>query len=307
MAIQSGEFETIQRRTKGLTFSALAVGLAENPQGPLVICLHGFPDTPRTYRNQLPLLAGAGYRVIAPVLRGYEPSSQPGNRDYSVLSLVDDVLDWVDHLGIEGVHLVGHDWGAAIACAAGSIAPGRFQSLTLIACTNFTRASKVLRNVPRQALLSWYINFFQLRGIAEVALKRPGWPLLRKLWRDWAPGYALPPREWELLIRELEQPGVIDAALSYYRQNASPGVFLGWRKLGLEGKAEVDVRTLVVAGLEDGCFDSRIFEHIYLQEDFPRGLRIEKLAGAGHFPHLERPELFNTLLLEWLAADSIAI
>ena len=306
MAIQANDFETLQRSAGGLTFSALALGLLENPQGPLVICLHGFPDSARTYRHQLPALAAAGYRVIAPVSRGYEPSSQPESRDYSVISLVDDVLGWVDHLEVEKAHLIGHDWGASIACSAGSIAPQRFHSLTAIASTNFTRASSILRNVPRQGLLSWYINFFQLRGIAEVALKRPGWPLLRKLWRDWAPGYMLPPQEWELLIRELEQPGVIDAALSYYRQNASPGVFLGWRKLGLEGKAEVSVRTLVVAGLDDGCFDSRIYDYVFLPEDFPQGLRVEKMAGAGHFPHQERPELFNAMLLEWLAADSIA-
>jgi pimeloyl-ACP methyl ester carboxylesterase len=160
-----------------------------------------------------------------------------------------------------------------------------------------------MRNVPRQLLLSWYINFFQLRGLAELAVKRPGWPLLRKLWRDWAPGYLLPGMEWRYLCDQFAQPGVIDAALAYYRQNASPSVFTGWDRLGLETMTTVPVRTLVVSGLDDGCFDPRIYEHVFDKEDFPAGLRLEAFDDAGHFPHMEKPERFNALLLEWLACD----
>ena len=300
--INSAEFETVTLTASGLTFSALAGGLKENPRGELVICLHGFPDTAWTFRYQVPALVSAGYRVIAPVLRGYEPNSQPADGDYSALALAGDVVDWIDHMGAERVHLAGHDWGALITCAAGALAPQRFHSLTVIAGPHIARAANIMRNVPRQLLLSWYIMFFQLPGIAEMVVKRPGWALLRKLWRDWAPGYSLPEHEWDRLCRQFQQPGVVEAALAYYRQNASPGVFLGWRRLGLEDLTMVPVRSLVIAGLEDGCFDSRMYDHVFLVEDFPAGLRVEKLADAGHFPHQEQPVVFNSLLLDWLAA-----
>ena len=299
--INTADFETVKRTTGGLTFSAIASGFRENPDGELVICLHGFPDSAWTFRHQLPVLVAAGYRVIAPVLRGYEPSSQPSDKDYTALTLAADAVAWVEHVGVDRAHLVGHDWGGLITCVAGALAPQKFHSLTAVAIPHIARASRLIRNVPRQMLLSWYILFFQLRGVAEAALKREGWPLLRKLWRDWAPGYALPAEEWERLCHQFEQPGVLDAALCYYRQNATPGVFLGWRRLGLENMTTVPVRSLVVAGLDDGCFDSRIFDHVFQAEDFPAGVRVEKLADAGHFPHVERPEVFNALLLEWLS------
>ena len=116
-----------------LEFSALASGLKENEGGPLVICLHGFPDNARSFRFQLPALAKAGYRVIAPTLRGYEPSSQPDDKDYSFGALARDVIAWLDDLNEDKVHLIGHDWGAGITYVAGALAPERFHSLTTIA------------------------------------------------------------------------------------------------------------------------------------------------------------------------------
>ena len=283
-----------------LKFSALSCGFNENPGGPLVICLHGFPDSARTFRLQLPALAKAGYRVIAPTLRGYEPSSQPDNQDYTMLSLGEDIVAWIDHMNEQKAHLIGHDWGAAIAYVAGAQAPERFSSLTAITAPHIARATRIIRNVPRQMLLSWYMMFFQLRGISETAVRRNNWSLIRTLWKNWAPGYQLPQSEWELMLKQFDQPGAVRAALSYYRQNTSPGVFLGWRNLGLKSLKSVPVRSLVICGMDDGCFDHRIYDHVFSPEDFPEGIRIAKIEGAGHFPHQEKPEEINSMLLDWL-------
>lgn len=300
LAIQYSQCEQISLQQGGLEFSALACGLKENAGRPLVICLHGFPDSSRGFRLQLPVLANAGYRVIAPTLRGYQTSSQPENQDYSFLTLARDVVAWIDHFGEQQVHLIGHDWGGAITFVAGALAPERFLSLTAITAPHSARAINIVRNVPRQVLLSWYMTFFQLRGISDAVVKRSDWSLLRKLWKNWSPGYDLPESEWELLREQFAQPGVVKATLSYYRQNASPGVFLGCRRLGLENLQSVPVRSLAIVGRDDGCFDHRIYDYIYPEEDFPRGIRVEIVENAGHFPHQEKPAEINSVLLDWL-------
>jgi pimeloyl-ACP methyl ester carboxylesterase len=203
-------------------------------------------------------------------------------------------------LGEQQAHLIGHDWGGVIACVAGAQAPERFCSLTIIAAPHIARATAIIRYVPRQMLLSWYIMFFQLRGISAAAVRRNNWSLLRKLWKNWAPGYQLPEAEWELMLKQFDQPGVLKAALSYYRQNASPGVFLGWRHLGLRPLQSIPVRSLVIAGIDDGCFDQRIYDYVFSRNDFPEALRVVKIDGVGHFPHQEAPQQINSMLLDWL-------
>ena len=167
--------ESITLSNRALEFSAYACGLRENAAAPLVLCLHGFPDNARSFRFQLPALARAGYRAIAATLRGYEPSSQPLDGDYSLATLARDVLAWMDGLGEAKIHLVGHDWGAAITYTAGAIAPDRFHSLTTIAVPHAPRLPEGIRAVPSQLSKSWYMMFFQLPAIAEWAVERDDW------------------------------------------------------------------------------------------------------------------------------------
>ena len=292
--------ENLKLSSGRLEFSALACGLKENQGESLVLCLHGFPDNARSFRFQLPALARAGYRVIAPTLRGYEPSSQPVDEDYSFASLARDVIAWIDHLGEERVHLVGHDWGAGITYMAAALAPERFHSLTTIAVPHAARLPDGIRRVPSQLAKSWYMMFFQLRGIAEIAVERNDWSLIKKLWRDWSPGYALPKEEWASLRETFEAPGVKRAMLSYYRQNASPGIMLGLKKTEATTLTTVPVRTLAISGADDGCMDTRLYDHVFMEEDFPNGFRVERIQGAGHFTHQERPEEVNRLILAWM-------
>lgn len=284
-----------------LAFSALGCGLEANQGKPLVICLHGFPDNARSFRFQLPALADAGYRAIAPTLRGYEPGSQPADGDYSFVALARDVLAWMDDLGEDKVHLVGHDWGAGITYVAGALAPERFHSLTTIAVPHAARFQEGIRKVPAQMLKSWYMMFFQLRGVAEFAVERNDWSLIKRLWKSWSPGFDLPEEEWDELRATFEAPGVKKAMLGYYRQNVSPGIMLGLKTTEAAALTTVPVRTLAITGADDGCIDTRLYDHVFLEEDFPNGVRVERIQGAGHFTHLEKPEEINRLILDWLS------
>ncbi|MEM7091694.1 MAG: alpha/beta fold hydrolase [Actinomycetota bacterium] len=283
-----------------LRFSMLRAGFDDNPDGEVVLCLHGFPDNANTFRKQLPAFAEAGYRVVAPTLRGYEPSSLDPDADYSLGTLGRDVIAWLDDLGAERAHLVGHDWGAAIAYVAGALAPERFASLTTIAVPHAARLDEGIRRVPRQFLRSWYMVFFQLRGIADYVVERDDWALVRRLWRTWSPGYTLSDEQWADLRDTFAAPGVKQAMLAYYRQNASPRAMLGLTETEVDAPTTVPVRTLAITGADDGCIDTRLYDIVFDDADFPAGVRVERIAGVGHFAHLERPDLVNRLILDHL-------
>lgn len=265
------------------------------------MCLHGFPDTPATFRHQIEPLVEAGYRVIVPTLRGYEPSSQPVDGDYSVTALADDVIAWLDELNIDKAHLVGHDWGAVVVYATAARHADRVLTATAIAVPPLARIPAAVRRVPKQLLLSWYMTFFQLRGLSERSLRQREWWLLRRLWRAWSPGYTMSDTEWNELRAQFEQSGVLTASLSYYRDNATPRILLGMTSTPAMELTEVPVPTLIVNGADDGCMDQRLFDAAIRSSDFPGGVQQVHVDQAGHFVHLERPALVNDLLLKHLA------
>lgn len=282
-----------------LRFTAYAAG-----DGPLVLCVHGFPDNAHTFQQQFAALVAAGYRVVAPTIRGYEPGSQPKDGDYRIEELAGDVIAWIDHLGADKAHLVGHDWGAVMAYVACARAPARFHSLTTLGIPHPARFTGIgIRKVPAQLLKSWYMMFFQLPALPERAIQRSGWALLRRLWKSWSPGLELSAAAWSALRETFEAPGVGEAMLSYYRQNVSPSILLGLARSPINSLGDVPVRTLAIAGTDDGCMDHRLYDYTMLERDFPAGLRVERVAAAGHWAHMERPDEVNRLLLQWLSTD----
>jgi pimeloyl-ACP methyl ester carboxylesterase len=264
-------------------------------EGPIVLCLHGFPDHARSFEGLMAALAAAGHRAIAPMMRGYEPSSQPADGDYEVGRMAEDVVAWLDELGAPRAHLVGHDWGAVVAYAAGAMAPDRFRSLTTLAISHPGRFLREgIRALPSQLRRSWYMAFFQLRGIADWSVERDDWSLIRRLWRDWSPGYEMPAEDWDALVATMSAPGVKRAMLGYYRSNLSP------RARTVRSLREVPVPTLAITGARDGCMDTRLHDLLMRPEDFPAGLEVERIDDAGHFVHLERPDRVASLVLDWL-------
>ena len=209
--------QTFTLKSGDLEFTAVEQG-----EGPLVLCLHGFPDCYHSFRHQLPFLADHGYRSVSVSLRGYEPSSQPSNGDYSLESIANDIVAFIDQLGEDKAHLIGHDWGAAITYTAGAAAPERFHSLTTMAVPHSGRFVNEAFFKPKQALLSWYMLFFQLRGIADYIVKRDDFAFIRWLWRVWSPNWQIEESVITEVIETLRQPGVQRGALAYYREALSP-------------------------------------------------------------------------------------
>jgi pimeloyl-ACP methyl ester carboxylesterase len=287
--------EEITLSAKELRFSALTRGT-----GPTVLCVHGFPDSMRSFRYQLPALAEAGFRGVSPTLRGYEPSSQPSDGDYHIVRMAEDVIGWIDDLGEDRVDLVGHDWGAVIAYAVAALAPERLKSLTTIAIPHPGRLrSDGIRQLPSQLRKSWYMMFFQLRGIADYVVERNNWAFIERLWRDWSPTWKVPADELDAVKRTLARPGVKKAALGYYRAMFDP-FSTAARQTEKLLTAPIAVRTLATTGALDGCMDTRLHDLAMRPEDFPAGLEVVRFDDAGHFLHQEDPTRFNRILIDFL-------
>ncbi len=293
-ATQGPALKGLTLHANQLKFSAMEMG--EGPE--TVFCLHGFPDHARSFREQMPALAEAGYRVIVPTLRGYEPSSQPRGGGYHLVQLAEDVLGWMNQLGLRKAHLVGHDWGALIGYAVTALAPERFHSLTALAVPYTPDAISGLLTDPGQLRNSWYTFFFQLRGVSDAVVRWNDFQFIEKLWRDWSPGWQWPAEEMEALKRTFRQPGVARAAIGYYRDFYRLYSPTHWRTQKLLF-SPVRVPTLALTGATDGCVGTHLFDRVK-PESFPMGLRTERLQGAGHFLHQEKPAEVNRLLVEWL-------
>lgn len=289
------KIEAITLTNGPLRFSGHVCG-----EGELVILLHGFPDHAGTWRQHMEPLAAAGYRVLAMNMRGYEPSSQPDDADYQQTSIAQDVIAWLDELEVERAHLIGHDWGAAIAYFAAAAAPERFKSLITMTVPHPGRFLTQAVRFPKQVISSWYLLFFQLRGLSDWALRRNNYDFIRMLWRSWSPGWDIPQSHLDSVISHFSQPGVAKASLGYYRAALAPNT-LAFTPSAIEAKAfPVPVPTLGLAGENDHCIRSEVFSELMRPGDFPAGLEVKVIPDAGHFAHLEQPERTTEIFLDWI-------
>jgi pimeloyl-ACP methyl ester carboxylesterase len=289
-----GAPERLTLRVGALSFTATAHG-----RGPLVLLIHGFPDGPETFRHQAATLARAGYRAVAVATRGYEAGSRPEDGNYSLARLAEDVLGWIDALGERQAHLVGHDWGANLAFAAARAAPERVLSLTMMAVPHPGRLGALIRSDPGQLRRSSYVFFFQLRPLADVWVGLNRAAFVERMWRKWSPAWRFGDAEIRPARARFSDGAVVTAALSYYRQVLDAKHPDAAESLALFGGVQT-VRTLGLTGEEDGCISADIFEAAMRAEDFPGGLTVERIAGAGHFIHREQAEAVNARLLAWL-------
>ena len=208
----TGSIRERSLRVSGLSFTALEAGT-----GPTVLCLHGFPDTRHTFENLVQRLAGAGYRAVAPQLRGYEHSSDPGDGDFFIESLAKDVEGWIEDLGGDSVRLVGHDWGAAIVYAAAALCPEKVRSVTAMSVPHLRHFRERIWRTPSQFRRSWYMAFFQLRGIAERVILNKRIDFIRRLMDSWSPNQPLPEAWYDRVNDVFSDPGLTRNALGYYR------------------------------------------------------------------------------------------
>jgi pimeloyl-ACP methyl ester carboxylesterase len=281
---------------RGLTFHTLEEGT-----GPLVLCLHGFPDHPRSFRHQLPALAAAGYRAVAPAMRGYAPTGPAPDGHYQSAALAEDAVALIEALGHDEAILFGHDWGALAAYGAALAAPERIRKIVSAAVPYGAQVSAAFMTNYDQQRRSWYMFFFQT-PFADVALAHDDFAFLERLWRDWSPGWQFPAEEMAALKETFRQPGVAGAALGYYRAMLNPAL-QDPALATLQGRMmsePIDVPTLMLHGADDGCMGAELVEG--MAAFFPRGLRTEVVPGTGHFLHQEAPDRVNAIVLDFLRA-----
>lgn len=261
----------------GVTLEVLDEGEGRNGQCP-VLLVHGFPDDRTVWRKQVPALVAAGYRVIAPDMRGCGQSDMaPKVEGYRLDRLVADLADMLDALGIAQVRLVGHDWGAVIAWSFAIAHPDRVERLVAMSVGH---PASYARGSWRQKLKGWYVLFFQWRGVAEAVLQRRDWRIFRRmLLKEDAPH----------IIANLSRPGRLTAGINYYRAN------IGMIRPG----APQMVRAKVLGLFSDG---DRFLEESQMRNSarYVEGsFRCEVVRGAGHWLQVEAPERVNELLLQF--------
>jgi pimeloyl-ACP methyl ester carboxylesterase len=280
----------------GLEFAYLAEGPSD---GPLALCLHGFPDSAYTWRTLLPELAAAGFRAVAPFLRGYAPTSMPADGRYQVGALVQDANALHEALGGgDDAVLIGHDWGALATYGAVAHQPQRWRRAVTAAVPPTASIGMSLLTYA-QLQKSWYMFFF-LSPLAEAALPLDDYAFLGDLWRDWSPGYD---GAWDVArVKEsIGDPERIVAAISYYRAMWDPTLQVP--ELADEQAAALlptPKPTLYLHGRDDGCM---LLSSMGSPLDFMAdGSEVEVIDDAGHFLHVERPDVVNRRILDFLTA-----
>ncbi len=281
-------------RVRGLELPTLEAG-----DGPLVLCLHGFPDHRGSFRHQLPVLAAAGFRAVAPCMRGYAPSAIPGDGQYQTAALAEDAIAIIDALGYDDAVVLGHDWGATAAYGAAIAAPRRVRALVTMAVPYGPQIMTAFTTSYAQERRSWYMFFFQT-PFAETAVAHDDFAFLERLWADWSPGWRWPAEAMAELKATFRQPGVLAAALGYYRALFNPALHDPQYAL-LQGRMmmdAIDVPAMVLHGANDDCLGVELLDG--MGAFFPRGLRVEVVPGTGHFLHQEAPDAVNRLVLDFL-------
>jgi pimeloyl-ACP methyl ester carboxylesterase len=256
----------------------------ESGEGAPVLLLHGFPDAGDVWRLQVPALAAAGFRTLVPDLRGAGRTERPEAVEaYALTKLVADVTGIFDALGIERAHVVGHDWGAALAWSVASLAPDRVDRLVVMS-TGFPGASRPDRRALEKG---WYRLLFLFPEAEDVLLNDDGY-LLRTL-------IAGAPDE-DRYLALIEDRGALSSGLAWYRANISVRSLPGTDTPRLP---PVAASTLALFGEHDPYLDEPA---MLASERFVTGeWRYERLPGAGHWVQLEQPEHVNDLLREFLA------
>ena len=261
--------------------NGISLYVEEHGGGVPVLLLHGWPDSARIWRHQVPVLAASGYRVITPDLRGFGRSELPAEvRSYGLRNVVGDVRALLDQLGVETAHVVGHDWGSGVAWLTAILHPDRVRTLTVISGPH-----PLAPPTLRQYEMAWYTLFFQFYGVAEATIQYDDWAWLRTFTRGAG--------DLDQAIADLSRPGALTASLNWYRANFAPRMPGPAREL-----PPVAAPTLAIWSDGDHYLDG---ERVKKSAAFVQGpWRYEEIPGASHWVPLDAPERLNELLLDWL-------
>lgn len=269
--------------------------------GPIALCLHGFPDTAYGFRRLAPQLAAAGYRVIAPFMRGYVPSSLPSDGSYHIGALMDDALRVHSASAPTDADVViGHDWGALVASGLAAVPQSPFRKAVVMSvpppgALRMGVSPALVRLLPAQLLRSWYISYFQLPFVPE---RSASW-IVPLLWRRWSPGYGAR-EDLRHVDAAIGAPDRWRAALGTYRaliaNHRPPERYAELHRWWTEPPA---LPTLYLHGADDGCMTARFTP--FVGSALPAGSDTAVITNAGHFLHLEQPGEVGGRIVDFLS------
>ena len=285
-----------QVRANGLAFHFLEQG-----QGPLALCLHGFPDHPATFRHQMAWLAARGHRAVAPFMRGFAPTERPADGRYQAAVLAGDAAALIEALGERSAIVIGHDWGATAANSLAVLFPERVSRLVTIAVPYGPAMRRALVSDPAQQRRSWYMYLF-VSPLGEAALADSDFALIDRLWRDWSPGWAPQADHMAAIKAMFREPGVAEAAVGYYRHSFRPELHDPALRADQQriGRDPITMPALYLHGANDGCIGADVggdFAGLYTA-----GFERATIPDAGHFAHLEQPDAVNAAIGRFLSA-----
>ncbi|HEY3865428.1 MAG TPA: alpha/beta hydrolase [Solirubrobacteraceae bacterium] len=261
--------------------------VAQAGDGPDIVLLHGFPDTPCSWAEIQAALIGAGWRVTVPWLRGYHPETIVPGRRYDPESLGRDVLALLDALDISETVVVGHDWGALLAYVAATLAPERVRAIVTVGIPH----PSVLRRTPRAM---WEVRHFVGLKLpwAAWSCRRNDFAYLGRLYRRWSPAWSGPERDETLrhAKQALSSPATLDGVISYYRDLPLGGSAVAERVPTVPG---------LIVGSDHGISSGELF--VRTAERLAQPSRALIVEGAGHWPHRENATVVIPELLSFLA------
>jgi pimeloyl-ACP methyl ester carboxylesterase len=289
--------DVMERLTDGYAeVNGVRLHYVEAGSGPLVVLLHGFPEFSYSWHRQIPALVQAGYRVVAPDMRGYNLSEKPGSwRDYDATALGGDVAALIRHFDVERAHVVGHDWGAAVAYLTAMEHPEVVERVAILNVPHPARMLAGFRTL-KQLRKSWYMFFFQLPFIPERLLAANDFRALRGALRESPNGFSR--EDLERYVESWSRPGALKGMLNYYRAalRQTPG-------RALARMSPIAAPVLVIWGERDSVLGREL---ALPEPKWVPNARVEYLPDATHWVQHDAPERVNELLVEFLgsAVDS---
>ena len=267
--------------------------------GPAVVLIHGFPDTPQSWGRIASTLNDEGYRTIVPYLRGYHPDTVVEGRPYDALTLAEDVVGLLDALELDSAVLVGHDWGATLVYGAAAIAPERVDGVVPIAIAHpKTLKPKNMLETIGLFVMARHFIYFQLPW-SEWGTRRGDFAYIDEIYNRWSPKWQDGERDAAVarVKAAYADPVVLTGAVDYYRAMFKKPD----RSLSPLNKV-LDTRALLVAGAED--FGGRLGPYKKSLSLFTQGADLLVIDSAGHWPHREHPNEFLPALLAFLKGDT---
>jgi pimeloyl-ACP methyl ester carboxylesterase len=264
----------------------------EAGEGPLVLLLHGFPEFWYGWRLQIAPIAAAGFRVVAPDLRGYNLSSRPsGVGSYRADVVANDIRGLVQELGAESALLVGHDWGGTVAWTAAMEHPDVVGRLAILNAAHPRRLMQGLKD-PRQLRKSWYFFFFAIPALPEPVVRSRGWHFFRHFLHDANPPFT--PQEIDRYVEAWSQQGAATGMIDYYRASVRESP-----KRAAAAISPISAPTLVIWGQADRYLGPNLAEPEH--DDVPNLEGVERVPGASHWVHHDQANRVNQLLIDFFA------